>query len=101
MAKTSAVAKNDHRKKVVKKYAGKRARLKAIANDRDLPAEERFKARLKLSEMPKDSNPNRVRNRCAITGRPRAYHRKFGMSRIALRELASSGLIPGVTKSSW
>lgn len=101
MAKKSAIAKNERRKKLVKKYAAKRERLLAIAKDRSLPADERFAARLKLQELPKNSHPTRVRNRCGITGRPRAYYRKFGMSRIALRDFASIGEIPGVTKSSW
>lgn len=101
MAKKSSIAKNNHRIKMVAKYAGKRERLLAIAKDMSLPGEERFAARLKLSELPRDSMAIRVRNRCAITGRPRGNYRKFGMSRIAFRELASVGLIPGVVKSSW
>lgn len=101
MAKKSAVAKNERRKELVEKYAAKRAKLKAIANDESLPMEERFKARLKLAELPRNSAPNRVRNRCGVTGRPRAYYRKFNMSRISLRDLASDGQIPGVVKSSW
>jgi len=101
MAKTSAIEKNKHRRKLVKKYASKRARLKDIANDRNLPAEDRFAARLKLAELPRNSAPNRVRNRCVMSGRPRAYYRKFQLSRIALRDLASSGLIPGMVKASW
>lgn len=101
MAKKSAIEKNKRRKKLVEKYAGKRERLLEIANDKELPANERFEARLKLAELPRNSSPNRVRNRCNMTGRPRANYRKFGISRIALRELALQGLIPGVTKSSW
>lgn len=101
MAKLSAVNKNNRRKKLVKKYAGKWARLKAIANDMSLPADERFAARLKMAKLPRNSHPTRVRNRCALTGRPRGNYRKFGISRIMLRELASLGMIPGVTKSSW
>ncbi|GEQ99171.1 30S ribosomal protein S14 [Iodidimonas gelatinilytica] len=101
MAKKSAIKKNEHRKKLVKKYAAKRARLKAISEDRSLPEEERFMARLQLAELPRNSAPTRVRNRCEITGRPRAYYRKFQISRIALRDLASTGQLPGVVKSSW
>jgi small subunit ribosomal protein S14 len=101
MAKTSAVEKNKHRRALAKKYASKRTRLKAIANDRDLPAEERFAARLKLAALPRNSAPTRIRNRCVVSGRPRAYYRKFQLSRIALRDLASSGLIPGMVKASW
>ncbi|MGB0921078.1 MAG: 30S ribosomal protein S14 [Alphaproteobacteria bacterium] len=101
MAKKSAVAKNERRKKLVQKYAAKRASLKAIAEDESQPMEERFKARLKLAELPRNSAPNRVRNRCGVTGRPRGYYRKFDMSRISLRDLASEGQIPGVVKSSW
>ncbi|MGE0725879.1 MAG: 30S ribosomal protein S14 [Alphaproteobacteria bacterium] len=101
MAKTSAVEKNKHRQALAKRYAGKRARLKAVANDREAPPEERFEANLKLAEMPRNSSKVRIRNRCALTGRPRAVYRKFKLSRIALRELASAGQIPGVVKSSW
>ena len=101
MAKKSAINKNEHRKKLVKKYAGKRARLKAIAEDTSLSADERFAARLKLAKLPRNSHPTRVRNRCALTGRPRGNYRKFGLCRIKLRDLASTGMIPGVTKSSW
>ena len=101
MAKKSAIEKNEKRKRLVAKFAGKRAKLKAIANDESLPDEERFIARLKLSELPRDSVPSRVRNRCELTGRPRGYYRKFKMSRIGLRKLASAGLVPGVVKSSW
>ncbi len=101
MAKTSAVEKNKHRQALTKRYAAKRARLKEMAKDADLPAEERFDARLKLAEMPRNSSKVRILNRCALTGRPRAVYRKFKLSRIALRELASTGQIPGVVKSSW
>lgn len=101
MAKTSSIEKNLHRQKLVKQYAGRRARLKDIAKNKELPLEERFKARLRLAELPRNSSPSRVRSRCQLTGRPRAVYRKFKLSRIALRELASVGLIPGMTKSSW
>ncbi|BBK43929.1 30S ribosomal protein S14 [Allostella vacuolata] len=101
MAKTSAVEKNKHRQALTKRYAHKRARLKAISKDQEAPPEERFEARLKLAEMPRNSSATRIRNRCALTGRPRSVYRKFKLSRIALRELASSGQIPGVVKSSW
>jgi len=101
MAKKSAIEKNKRRARLAKKYAGKRARLKAVSEDRTRPEEERFLARLQLAELPRNSSPTRVRNRCEVTGRPRAYYRKFKMSRIALRELASTGQVPGVTKSSW
>ncbi|MBS0271873.1 MAG: 30S ribosomal protein S14 [Proteobacteria bacterium] len=101
MAKTSSIEKNLRRQKMVKEYSKRRARLKDIANNITLPLEERFKARLKLAELPRNSSPSRVRSRCELTGRPRAVYRKFKLSRIALRELASAGLIPGMTKSSW
>ena len=101
MAKTSAVEKNKRRVKLVKQFANKRAKLKAIAKDRSLSPEEQFAARLKLAELPRNSSKVRVRNRCEMTGRPRAFYRKFKLSRIALRELASTGQIPGMTKSSW
>jgi small subunit ribosomal protein S14 len=101
MAKTSSVNRNQHRVKLVKRFAPKRARLKAIAEDRSLPPEERFAARLKLSELPRNSAPVRLHNRCLLTGRPRGYYRKFKLSRIALRDLASAGQIPGMVKSSW
>ncbi|MEM8799004.1 MAG: 30S ribosomal protein S14 [Pseudomonadota bacterium] len=101
MAKVSAIEKNEKRKRMVAKYAAKRERLKAIAADESVDDDERFLARLKLAELPRNSAPTRVRNRCGVTGRPRGYYRKFEMSRIALRELASHGKIPGVTKSSW
>ena len=101
MAKLSSVNKNERRKKLVKQYAPKFAKLKAIANDESLDETERLIARLKMSELPRNANPTRVRNRCEITGRPRAYYRKFRLARVMLRELANKGLIPGLTKSSW
>jgi small subunit ribosomal protein S14 len=101
MAKKSSIEKNERRRRLVKQYAGRRARLKQITEDLSLPVEERFAAQLKLAELPRNSSPTRVRNRCEITGRPRAYYRKLRMSRIALRELSSQGQIPGMTKSSW
>ncbi|WP_210484389.1 30S ribosomal protein S14 [Microvirga antarctica] len=101
MAKKSAIEKNKHRRVLVKKFAGRRERLLAIANDEASSMEERFDARLKLAELPRNSSPSRIRNRCEVTGRPRAFYRKLGMSRIALRELGSKGLIPGLVKSSW
>jgi small subunit ribosomal protein S14 len=101
MAKTSAVQKNLKRIKMVKKYAKKRAALKKIINNRKLELSERFEAQLKLNKLPKNSAKIRVVNRCEITGRPHGVYRKLRMSRIALREMASSGKIPGMTKSSW
>ena len=101
MAKLSSINKNERRKKLAKKYAGRYARLRAIADDESKDDTERLIARLKMAEIPRNGNPTRVRNRCEITGRPRAYYRKFRLSRIMLRELANKGLIPGVTKSSW
>jgi small subunit ribosomal protein S14 len=101
MAKLSSINKNELRKKLVKKYASKYAKLKAIANDKSLDDSERLMARLKLAEVPRNGNPTRIRNRCELTGRPRAYYRKFRLCRIQLRDLANKGLIPGVTKSSW
>ena len=101
MAKKSSVQKNLNRAKLVARYADKRARLKAIANDKELPIEERFQAGFKLSEMPRNGAKIRLRNRCEVSGRPRGYYRKFKMSRIALRELGSAGQVPGLVKSSW
>ena len=101
MAKKSAVNRNERVKQLVKQNASKREALKATANDESLPLEERFEARLKLAELPRNSSATRIRNRCEITGRPRAYYRKLKMSRIALRDLGSNGLIPGLVKSSW
>jgi len=101
MAKKSAIEKNRRRQKLVDKFAVKRERLKNAAVDESLPQEDRFAARLKLAELPRNSSATRVRNRCEISGRPRAYYRKLRMSRIALRTLASEGRIPGMVKSSW
>src|SRR5215210_5596655 len=101
MAKLSSINKNERRKALVKKYAGKYARLKALANDESKDEGERLIARLKLAEIPRNGNPTRVRNRCEVTGRSRAVYRKFRLSRIMLRELGNKGLIPGLTKSSW
>ena len=101
MAKDGTIQTNRKRERLVKKYAAKRAELKAIILDEDKSPEERFKARLDLAELPRNSAPTRLRNRCSMTGRPRGYYRKLKMSRIALRELASNGMIPGMTKSSW
>ena len=101
MAKKSAVNRNEMVKKLVAQYATRRAALKAKANDESLPLEERFDARLKLAKLPRNSAPVRVRNRCEVTGRPRAYYRKFHMSRISLRKLSNEGQIPGMTKASW
>ncbi|RJF86038.1 30S ribosomal protein S14 [Sphingomonas cavernae] len=101
MAKLSSINKNERRKKLVKKYAGRYAKLKAIAADNALDETERLIARLKMAEIPRNGNPTRIRNRCELTGRPRAYYRKFRLCRVQLRDLANKGLIPGVTKSSW
>ena len=101
MAKLSSINKNERRKKLVKQYADKYAKLKAIADDKNADESERLMARLKMAELPRNANPTRVRNRCATTGRPRGYYRKFGLCRIELRDLANKGMIPGVTKSSW
>ncbi len=101
MAKKSAVEKNKSRAKLVKRFAAHRAALKAMAKDESLSDQERFAARLKLAKLPRNSAPNRLRNRCEITGRPRGYYRKLRMSRIALRELGNDGKIPGLVKSSW
>jgi len=101
MAKTSSIEKNKHRRKLVAKYAAKRAALKTVANDESLSLEERFQARLKLAELPRNSSAVRIRNRCEVSGRPRGYYRKLKMSRIALRDLASIGMVPGMVKSSW
>ncbi|MEJ7926818.1 30S ribosomal protein S14 [Sphingobium sp. AN641] len=101
MAKLSSINKNERRKKLVKKYAGRYARLRAVADDKSADDSERLMARLKMAEIPRNGNPTRVRNRCEVTGRPRAYYRKFRLCRIQLRDLANKGLIPGVTKSSW
>lgn len=101
MAKVSMIERNEKRKRMAKQYASKRAELKAIIKDQSIPADERFQAVMKLSELPRNSSKTRIRNRCALTGRPRSYYRKFNLSRIALRDLASRGELPGVTKSSW
>jgi small subunit ribosomal protein S14 len=101
MAKLSSINKNEKRKVLAKKYAGRYARLKAQANDESLDETERLIARLKMAEVPRNGNPTRIRNRCELTGRPRAYYRKFRLCRVQLRDLANKGLIPGVVKSSW
>jgi small subunit ribosomal protein S14 len=101
MAKTSSIEKNKKRRKLAAQFSGKRAALKAQTRDQSLSMEQRFAAQLKLAELPRNSAPNRVRNRCEVTGRPRAYYRKMRMSRIALRELGNFGQIPGLVKSSW
>lgn len=101
MAKTSSVEKNNRRRKLVDQYASKRKALKDVIMDQSKPIEERFRAQLKLAALPRNSAKIRIRNRCEITGRPRAYYRKLKMSRIALRDLGSTGQIPGLVKSSW
>ena len=101
MAKTSSIERNKKRQKLAKSYAARRAKLKAIALDENLPLEERFAARLKLAQLPRNSAPSRYRNRCEVSGRPRAVYRKLKLSRIALRDMASKGQIPGMVKSSW
>jgi small subunit ribosomal protein S14 len=101
MAKKSSIEKNQRRAKMAKAMAPRRARLKALARDRDANPEDRFEAQLKLARLPRNSSVTRVRNRCQLTGRPRGTYRKFRLSRIAVRELASSGQIPGMVKSSW
>lgn len=101
MAKKSSVEKNERRRRLAKKFAGKRQRLKATAQNESLAMEERFAAQLKLAQLPRNSAPSRIRNRCEVTGRPRAFYRKLKMSRLALRDLANRGLIPGMVKSSW
>ncbi len=101
MAKTSSVEKNNRRRKLAARYSEQRKALKAIIMDKNQPMEERFRAQMKLAALPRNSAPSRIRNRCEVTGRPRAYYRKLKMSRIALRELGNSGLIPGLVKSSW
>ena len=101
MAKLSQINRNAKRAKMVKQYAATRAKLKAMAKDQKLPPEERFAARIKLAELPRNSSKVRLRNRCELSGRSRAFYRKFKLSRIALRELASTGQIPGMVKSSW
>src|SRR2546423_1145010 len=101
MAKKSSIEKNDRRRKLTKQYSARRAKLRAIARDKKVPMEDRFAATLKLAELPRNSSATRVRNRCEVTGRPRAFYRKLKMSRIALRDLGAKGLIPGLVKSSW
>ncbi|WP_407495062.1 30S ribosomal protein S14 [Pseudooceanicola sp. MF1-13] len=101
MAKKSMIEREKKRERLVKKYAEKRAALKEIINDESKPMEERFRATLKLAELPRNSSPTRLHNRCQLTGRPHAYYRKLKMSRIMLRELGSNGQIPGLVKSSW
>ena len=101
MAKQSAINRNKKREKLVARYAAKRAALKAIAEDLSVPPEERFEARLKLAKLPRNSAPSRVHNRCDLTGRPKGYYRKLRLSRIALRDLANFGQVPGMTKASW
>jgi small subunit ribosomal protein S14 len=101
MAKTSQIERNKKRIKMVKKFAAKRAALKEIAEDMSQPAEERFNARLKLAQLPRNSSKTRIRNRCELTGRSRGYYRKLKVSRIMLRDLGSNGQIPGMVKSSW
>ena len=101
MAKRSAIEKNHKRQRLVEKNAARRKAVKAVANNKALAPEERFAASLKLAQMPRNSSKVRVRNRCQLTGRPRGYYRKLKISRIGLRELASSGQVPGMVKSSW
>ena len=101
MAKKSSIEKNERRRKLAKQYSNRRAKLKAIVHDKKLPVEDRFAATLKLAELPRNSSKTRIRNRCELSGRPRAYYRKHKLSRIALRELGSKGLIPSLVKSSW
>ncbi|HEY5363303.1 MAG TPA: 30S ribosomal protein S14 [Aestuariivirga sp.] len=101
MAKTSSINRNNKRRKMAKSMGNKRAKLKALVMKKDTPMEERFAAALKLAEMPRNSAKVRIRNRCELTGRPRSFYRKVKLSRIALRQMANSGLIPGMVKSSW
>jgi small subunit ribosomal protein S14 len=101
MAKLSSINKNNRRRKMVKQYANRWAKLKAVAENKKLSVDERFAARLKMAKLPRNSNKTRIRNRCELTGRARANYRKFGISRLMLRELASMGMVPGVVKSSW
>lgn len=101
MAKKSSINRDKKRRAMSKQFAARRAKLKAIANDESLPMEERFTARLKLAELPRNSSPVRHHNRCELSGRPRGFHRKFKLSRIALRALALTGQIPGMVKASW
>ena len=101
MAKKSSIEKNNRRRKMAKQFASRRSKLKAIVQDKDLPVEDRFAATLKLAELPRNSSRTRIRNRCELTGRPRSVYRKTKLSRIAMRELGSKGLVPGLVKSSW
>ena len=101
MAKKSSIEKNNRRRKMTTQFSGRRARLKEIAQDKTKPMEERFEASLKLAQLPRNSSATRVRNRCEMSGRPRAFYRKHKLSRIALRDLGNKGLIPGLVKSSW
>lgn len=101
MAKKSSIEKNNRRRRMTKQFATRRAKLKAIVSDKNLPMEERFAATLKLAELPRNSSATRIHNRCELTGRPHAYYRKHRLSRIALRDLGNKGLIPGLVKSSW
>ena len=101
MAKISMIERQKKRQALVARYAARRAELKAVARNESLPMEERFKAQLKLAKLPRNSSATRLHNRCEVTGRPRSYYRKLRMSRIALRDLASKGQIPGMVKSSW
>ena len=101
MAKKSAIQKNLNKEKQVKKNKSRRERLKSICSNRSLPMEQRFEAQLKLNKLPKNSAKIRIRNRCEVSGRPHGVYRKLKISRIALRDMASSGKIPGITKSSW
>jgi small subunit ribosomal protein S14 len=101
MAKTSSIEKNNRRRRLTKKFSSKRSRLKAVAGDKNKPLEERFEAALKLAALPRNGSATRIRNRCEVTGRARAYYRKLKMSRIAIREFGAKGLIPGLVKSSW
>ncbi len=101
MAKTSSIEKNKRRARMAEQFAGKRAALKETIKNQDLPLEERFRASMKLAELPRNSSKVRIRNRCEFSGRPRGYYRKLKLSRIALRELGSQGQIPGLVKSSW
>ena len=101
MAKKSSVEKNNRRIRRSKQYAKRWERLREVARDKSIPAEERFDAQLRMAELPRNTNPTRIRNRCELTGRSRAVYRRFKLSRVILRDLISVGLIPGVTKSSW
>jgi small subunit ribosomal protein S14 len=101
MAKTSSIEKNKRRRRLTKRFAGKRSRLRAIAGDRNKPLEERFEASVKLAALPRNGSATRIRNRCEVTGRSRGYYRKLKMSRIAIREFGAKGLVPGLVKSSW